>query len=119
MRGRRARLGAVGLALFGALTVATLSASSASADSRVYGYSAEISGLRVQIYSQMCDDMGKPLHTRLGVKNTASISMHLCVHDSYVNAVYVPPCPIAPGMSSLVHLTSSKRTPRHTLTLAS
>jgi hypothetical protein len=109
----------VGLALFGALTVATLSASSASADSRVYGYSAEISGLRVQIYSQMCDGMGKPLHTRLGVKNTSSVPKQLLVHDSYAHAVYDPPGPIAPGKGTLVHLTSSKRTPRHTLTLAS
>jgi hypothetical protein len=109
----------VGLALFGALTFATLSAPSASADSRVYGYSAEISGLRVQVYSQMCDGMGKPLHTRLGVKNTSSVPKQLLVHDSYASAVYDPPGPIAPGKGTLVHLTSSKRTPRHTLTLAS
>jgi hypothetical protein len=109
----------VGLALFGALTLVTLSATSASADSRVYGYSTEISGLRVQIYSQMCDGVGKPLHTRLGVKNTSSVSKQLLVHDNYARAVYDPPGPIPPGKGTLVHLTSSKLTPRHTLTLAS
>jgi hypothetical protein len=109
----------VGLALLGALTFVTLSAPSASADSRVYGYSTEIAGLRVQIYSQMCDGMGKPLHTRLGVKNTSSVPKQLLVHDTYARAVYDPPGPIPPGKGTLVHLTSSKLTPRHTLTLAS
>ena len=41
------------------------------------------------------------------------------VHDSYARAVYDPPGPIAPGKGTLVHLTSSRRTPGHSLTVAS
>src|SRR5215212_9848672 len=119
MRTGKTRLGAVGLALFGALTMVTLSAPAASADSRVYGHETQVGGLRVQIYSQMCDNDGPNLHTRLNVRNTTSTAKTVMVHDSYARAVYDPPGPIAPGKGMLVHLTSSRRTPAHSLTLAS
>lgn len=119
MQGRRVRLGAVGLALFGALTLTTLSAPSAGADSRVDGHSAQIAGLRVQIYSQMCDNDGPNLHTRLAIRNTSSSAKTVLVHDSYARAVYDPPGAIPPGKATLVHLTSPRRTPVHSLTLAS
>jgi hypothetical protein len=107
------------LALFGALTFVTLSAPGASADSRVYGHSTQVGGLRVQIYSQMCDNDGPNLHTRLNVRNTSSTHKTVAVHDSYARVVYDPPGPIAPGKGKIIHLTSSRRTPGHTLTLAS
>src|SRR5690349_3524734 len=119
MRTGKSRLGAVGLALFGALTIVTLSAPGASADSRVYGHNTTVGGLRVQIYSQMCDNDGPNLHTRLNVRNTSSTAKTVMVHDSYARTVYDPPGPIEPGKGMLVHLTSSRRTPSHSLTLAS
>jgi hypothetical protein len=109
----------VGLALFGALTLVTLSAPAASADSRVDGHSTQVSGLKVQIYSQMCDNDGPNLHTRLAIRNTSSTAKQVLVHDTYGRAVYDPPGPIPPGKGMLVHLTSARRTPAHTLTLAS
>ncbi len=118
MQGRRVRLGAVGLALFGALTLATLSAPAAWADARVDGHDTKVAGLNVQIYSQMCDNDGPNLHTRLAIRNTSSTAKQVLVHDSYARAVYDPPGAIAPGKGMLVHLTSSRRTPAHTLTLA-
>jgi hypothetical protein len=119
MRGLRARLGAGGLVLFGALTLVTLSAPAASADSRVDGHATQVSGLKVQIYSQMCDNDGPNLHTRLAIRNTSSAAKQVLVHDTYARTVYDPPGPIPPGKGMLVHLTSSRRTPTHTLTLAS
>jgi hypothetical protein len=106
------------LAVFGALTLVTLSAPGASADSRVYGHSTTVGGLRVQIYSQMCDNDGPNLHTRLNVRNMTSTAKSVMVHDTYAKTVYDPPGPIAPGKGKIVHLTSSRRTPAHTLTLA-
>jgi hypothetical protein len=109
----------MGLALFGALTLATLSAPAASADSRVEGHSTHVSGLRVQIYSQMCDNDGPNLHTRLAIRNTSSTAKQVLVHDTYARVVYDPPGAIPPGKGMLVHLTSARRTPAHSLTLAS
>ncbi|MGZ4688185.1 MAG: hypothetical protein ACXWAY_01050 [Acidimicrobiia bacterium] len=122
MRGFWARLLAVGMAGFAALTLATLTfatlgASSASASSRVHGISTQVSGLKVSIYSQMCDH-GGPLHTRLVVQNRSSKTSSIVVHDAFAHAGYDPPGPIEPGKSMLVHLISSKITPSHTLTVA-
>jgi hypothetical protein len=107
------------LAVFGALTVATLSAPAASADSRVHGHETQIAGLRVRIYSQMCDNDGPILHTRLNVRNTTSTPKQVLVQDTYAQTVYDPPGPIPPGKGMLVHLNSSRRTPAHSVTLAS
>lgn len=107
------------MALFGALTLVTLGAGGASAESpRVRGNIASVGGLKVQIYSQMCDNGGPNLHTRLNVKNLSSTTKQVLVHDTYARAVYDPPGPLRPGKATLVHLTSSSRTPSHTLTVA-
>lgn len=118
MRGLWARLLAVGIAAFGALTILTLSAPLVSASSRVNGYSAQVGPLKVQIFSQMCDNFGPVLHTRLAVKNTSSSPKQIVVHDAFATVVYDPPGAIPPGKGMLVHLTSSRRTPTHSLTLA-
>ncbi len=107
------------MALLSALALTTMSASLASASSRVDGFSSEVGSLKVQIYSQMCDNGGPNLHTRLAVRNTGRSSESILVQDAFATAVYDPPGPIAPGKGQLVHLTSSSRTPRHTLTVTS
>ncbi len=107
------------MAVLGALALTTMSASLASASSRVDGFSSEVGSLKVQIYSQMCDNGGPNLHTRLAVRNTGHSSESILVQDAFATAVYDPPGPIAPGKGQLVHLTSSSRTPRHTLTVTS
>jgi hypothetical protein len=119
MRGFRARTLAVGMAVLSALALTTMSASLASASSRVDGFSSEVGSLKVQIYSQMCDNNGPNLHTRLAVRNTSRSSQSILVHDAFAIAVYDPPGPIAAGKGQLVHLTSSNRTPQHTLTVTS
>jgi hypothetical protein len=119
MLGTRARLLAVGAAVFGALALMTSGASLASASSRVGGNSDQVGSLKIQIYSQMCDGNGPNLHTRLAVRNVGSSPQSLMVHDTLANAVYDPPGAIAPGKGQLVHLTSPNNTPSHTLTVAS
>lgn len=119
MLGTRARLLAVGAALFGALALMTSGASLASASSRVGGTSNQVGSLKVQIYSQMCDGNGPNLHTRLAVRNVGSSPQSLMVHDTLANAVYDPPGAIPPGKGQLVHLTSGNNTPSHTLTISS
>lgn len=118
MRGFWARLLAVGIAGFGALVLVTLSASLVAASSRVDGYTAQVGSLKVQIYSQMCDNGGSNLHTRLAVKNTSSSPKQILVRDSFARVVYDPPGPIPPGKGTLVHLTSSRRAPAHSLTIS-
>jgi hypothetical protein len=110
---------AVGLAVFGALTLVTLGASSASASDRVHGFSTEVGSMKVSVFSQMCDGGGPPLHTRLAVKNNASSAQQIVVHDVYASkAVYDPPGPIAPGKGTLIHLTSKRGVPSHSITIA-
>jgi hypothetical protein len=107
------------MAVFAALALTTLGASLASASSRVSGYSSQVGGLRVQIYSQMCDGNGPNLHTRLAARNTTSAPQSLTVMDPLARAVYDPPGSIAPGKGQLVHLTSSNASPGHTIVLTS
>jgi hypothetical protein len=67
----------------------------------------------------MCDNGGPLLHTRLTVKNTASSPKQILVQDPFATAVYDPPGPIAGGKGTLVHLTSKRGIPAHSVTLAS
>lgn len=118
MRGLGARTAAAGLAVFGALSIVTLSGSPASAGPTVHGYRAQVGALKVQVYSQMCDRGGQNLHTRLAVRNTGTTAKTILVHDPLGPAVYDPPGPIAPGKGTLVHLTMTRDAPEHSLTLA-
>jgi hypothetical protein len=117
MQGLGRRLGAGGLAVFSALSLVAVGTSVASASDRVNGYSAQIGTMRVNVYSQMCDGGGPNLHTRLVVKNVGSTAKQIVVHDAFARAVYDPPGPIQPGKGTLVHLTSSRTAPAHSLTL--
>jgi hypothetical protein len=118
MQGLGRRLGAGGLAIFSALSLAAVGASVASASDRVNGYSAQIGTMRVNVYSQMCDGGGPNLHTRLVVKNVGSTAKQVFVHDAFARTVYDPPGPVQPGKGTLVHLTSSRSAPAHNLTLS-
>ncbi len=117
MQGLGRRLAAGGLAVFSALSLVAVGASVASASDRVDGYSAQIGTMRVNVYSQMCDGGGPNLHTRLVVKNVGSTAKQIVVHDAFARAVYDPPGPIQPGKGTLVHLTSSRTAPAHSLLL--
>lgn len=110
---------AVGIAVFGALTLVTLSGSSvASAGTNVHGFQAQVGALKVQVYSQMCDNGGQNLHTRLAVRNTGSTAKSVMVHDPLGPSVYDPPGPIPAGKGMLVHLTMTRDAPEHTLTVS-
>ncbi len=90
----------------------------AVADSRVPDNSTSVGPLKVRVYSQMCDGLGgAKLHTRLNVKNVSGKAQKVTVVDAFAKVVYDPPGPIAPGKGTLVHLTSSRQTPAHTVTV--
>lgn len=115
MRGLWARLAVVAITAIGALALAV---PLASADSRVPNNSTSVGPLQVHVYSQMCDGLnGAKLHTRLNVKNTSSKAQSVTVVDPFAKVVYDPPGPIQPGRGTLVHLTSSRHTPAHTVTV--
>lgn len=114
MRGLWARLAAVGLVLIGALA---LTVPVALADSRVPDNSTHVGPLRVRIFSQMCDGFGAQLHTRLNIANTSRSSQRVLVQDPFAKVVYDPTNVIPPGKGTLVHLTSSPRTPAHDVTV--
>ena len=119
MHGLRARLALGGMALVGALVLAAPSATLAFASSRVDSGSTSVGALKVRVYSQMCDGFGSKLHTRLNVKNTASVPKNVLVQDPFAKVVYDPPGPIKPGQGTLVHLTSPRKTPAHSVTVVS
>lgn len=109
----------MGIAVFSAFTLVTLGGSSvASAGTNVHGYRAQVGALKVQVYSQMCDNGGQNLHTRLAVRNTGSTAKSILVHDPLGPAVYDPPGPIPAGKGTLVHLTMTRDAPEHSLTLS-
>ena len=115
MRGLWARLAVVVITVVGALALAV---PLAVADSRVPDNSTSVGPLQVRVYSQMCDGLnGAKLHTRLNVKNTSSRAQGVTVVDPFAKVVYDPPGPIQPGRGTLVHLTSSRMTPAHTVTV--
>jgi hypothetical protein len=115
MRGLWARLAVVAITAIGALALAV---PTAVAGSRVPDNSTSVGPLSVRVYSQMCDGLnGAKLHTRLNVKNTSSKAQGVTVVDPFAKVVYDPPGPIQPGRGTLVHLTSSRQTPAHTVTV--
>jgi hypothetical protein len=65
----------------------------------------------------MCDGFGGKLHTRLNVANTSGSPQRVFVQDPFAKVVYDPGAVIAPGQGTLVHLTSSPKTPAHTATV--
>jgi hypothetical protein len=115
MRRQWARLTVMGIVVLSALA---LSAPLAFAGSRVPPNLTQIGPLQVRVYSLMCDGHGKPLHTRLNVKNTSSTPQTVTVMDEFARKiVYDPPGPIAPGFGTLVHITSARETPAHNATI--
>jgi hypothetical protein len=116
MRGHWARLTVMAITVVGALA---LTAPAAVADrSRVPDNSTSVGPLKVRVYSQMCDGLGgQKLHTRLNVKNVSSKPQTVRVWDPYAKVVYDPPGAIEPGRGTLVHLTSPRQTPAHTVTV--
>ena len=105
----------VAITAFGTLALA---APLAVADSRAAPNSTQIGPLVIRVYSLMCDGHGRPLHTRLNVKNTSATPQKVLVIDAFATRVtYDPKDVIDPGMGTLVHLTSPRSTPAHNATV--
>jgi hypothetical protein len=83
-------------------------AADAAAD-RVDAGSTNVSGVRVLLYSQMCDNGMQ--HSRLNLRNFNPYPVTVFVFDSQARVTYDPPGPILPGRAKLMHLTAPPDTP--------
>jgi len=103
-------------AVIGALALSVLAAPvGASTPRRSDPGTQSVSGVRVILYSQMCDNGNQ--HSRLNVRNFNSSPVSVFVSDPQARVTYTPGGPIPAGKGMLVHLVADPRAPGRDVTL--
>lgn len=117
---RAARVVTLIVAGLSALFLAVLAAPvGASTPGRANPGTQTVDGVRVILYSQMCDNGNQ--HSRLNVRNFNNHTVSVFVADPVARVTFTPggpsSRPIAPGKGMLVHLVAAPNTPARNVTL--